>query len=62
MRVEGVHGARMAFEMTPDIHGRMHEFFDKRIGRHLCDRSSDARGVVLVLGTQLRQRVTDGGG
>jgi SRSO17 transposase len=35
MRVEGVHGARMAFEMTPSVHGRMHEFFDKRIGQHL---------------------------
>ena len=25
----------MAFEMTADVHARMHEFFGKRIGKHL---------------------------
>jgi hypothetical protein len=25
----------MTFEMTPEIHGRLHEYFDKRIGQHL---------------------------
>lgn len=31
----------MAFEMTPEVHARMHEYFDKRIGQHL--RRSEQR-------------------
>ena len=31
-----VHSARTCpFEMTADVHARMHEFFGKRIGKHL---------------------------
>ncbi len=40
----------MAFEMTPDIHGRMHEFFDKRIGRHLPRPEQRASFATYALG------------
>ena len=40
----------MVFEMTPDIHGRMHEFFDRRIGRHLLRPEQRASFATYALG------------
>lgn len=40
----------MTFEMTPDIHGRMHEFFDKRIGQHLSRPEQRASFATYALG------------
>jgi SRSO17 transposase len=45
-----MHGARMAFEMTPDIHARMHDFFEKRIGRHLSRPEQRASFATYALG------------
>jgi SRSO17 transposase len=47
---KGMHGARMAFEMTPEVHARMHEFFDKRIGRHLSRSEQRASFATYALG------------
>jgi SRSO17 transposase len=33
----------MTFEMTPEVHARMHEYFEKRIGQHL--RRSEQRAL-----------------
>lgn len=40
----------MAFEMTPDVHGRMHEFFDKQIGQHLARPEQRASFTTYALG------------
>src|SRR5215813_1550828 len=41
----------MAFEMTPEVHARMDEFFDKKIGKHLTRHQREsfaiyARGLI----------------
>ena len=38
-----MHSARMTFEVTPEVHARMHEYFDKRIGQHL--QRAEQRGL-----------------
>ena len=35
----------MAFEMTPEVHARMDEFFDKRIGRHLSRKQRESFAI-----------------
>lgn len=35
----------MSFEMTPDVHARMHEFFDKRIGQHLSGKQRESFAI-----------------
>jgi SRSO17 transposase len=40
----------MAFEMTPEVHARMHEFFDKRIGQHLRRAEQRASFATYALG------------
>lgn len=55
-----MHSARMTFEMTPEVHGRMHEFFDKRIGQHLPrpeQRESFATYALGIVGEGERKSV-----
>jgi SRSO17 transposase len=40
----------MAFEMTPEVHARMHEFFDQRIGQHLVRSEQRASFATYALG------------
>jgi SRSO17 transposase len=40
----------MVFEMTPDVHARMDEFFDKRIGKHLSRSDQRASFATYALG------------
>lgn len=47
---ECVHDARMTFEMTPEVHGRLDEFFDKRIGKHLRRSEQRASFATYALG------------
>jgi SRSO17 transposase len=35
----------MSFKMTPDVHARMHEFFDTRIGQYLTDKQRESFAI-----------------